>query len=51
VRKKKACPEKSRPLLTYEKHQLQISYMLSAALKLIGKEAKNSGVSLILFSS
>jgi hypothetical protein len=22
--KKKACPKKSRPLLTYEKHQVQI---------------------------
>jgi hypothetical protein len=24
--KKKACPEKGWPLLTYEKHQFQISY-------------------------
>ncbi|GEM_PF-5954886 len=45
--KKKACPEKSRPLLTYEKHQLQISHMKLIDLKLIGKEAKNSGISFL----
>jgi hypothetical protein len=43
--KKKACPKKSRPLLTYEKHQFQISYLLASSLKLIGKNAKNKGVS------
>src|SRR5579862_5860638 len=43
--KKKACPKKSRPLLTYEKHQFQISYINRSKIKLIGKRAKNKGIS------
>jgi hypothetical protein len=37
VAEKKACPGKSRPLLTYEKHQVQISLFRMLLVKLFGQ--------------
>src|SRR5690348_15339053 len=41
---KKACPGKSRPLLTYEKHQVQISLFNHPPIKLIGELGKCWGL-------
>ena len=40
--RKKACPGKSRPLLTYEKHQVQISLFQSLPIKFIRSTGKIS---------
>jgi hypothetical protein len=42
--RKKACPKKGWPLLTYEKHQIQISYIEYSEINLIGKQAKDRGL-------
>jgi hypothetical protein len=42
--KKKACPGKSRPLLTYEKHQVQISLFGDLPVNLFGQLAKCLGL-------
>jgi len=44
AKKKKACSGKSRPLLTYEKHQVQISQLEFLHFKLIGKHSKYQGL-------
>src|ERR1700761_1961722 len=41
---KKACPGKSRPLLTYEKHQVQISLFNHPPIKLFGELGKCRGL-------
>ena len=43
-KRKKACPGKSRPLLTYEKHQAQISLFNHPPIKLIGELGKCWGL-------
>src|ERR1700744_5012587 len=43
-KRKKACPGKSRPLLTYEKHQVQISLFNHPPIKLIGEFRKCWGL-------